>query len=360
MSATTLNASPSPSREANLVTSPEQLDQFCMKAFLKATKTPGNSPIINFSYLNKDGSPRKEVDMNMAPVEVQGIIMPFIRLTPDGKNHDVGAKIPQVKLALAAASLEGALIRADYQKINDAMFAYSYGLDTKPILRVERVPVKDMENTFSPVIHYADGTKLAVKKSDIVNEVKGNTFQYLEIPRRGEDVYFNDKTAPVLHKSIYEDTIYVEVELHCQGKYSMRRKNNIEPTPDQMNIDKWGVEIYETKLTEGGWVRRQENIANRLPQIRTPNGGGSFIANISFRPSCVSAGPKPKLHYEGTVCYVGPSEQGASAIPVGEFQSSLPVQQKKLQSKAMTGAVAAKTGKEVTDKEESEDEGEFG
>jgi hypothetical protein len=356
---TTPSSSPSPAREVSLVTSPEQFDQFCMKAFLKVSKTQSNSPIINVSYLNKDGTPRKEVSVNMAPIDVQGITMPFIRLTPDGKGHDVGVSMPQIKIALKAGTPERALFRADFDKINDALFTYVYGLDTKPVIRVERVPVKDMEDTFSPLIHYADGTKLAVRKADIVNEIKNNPLQYLEIPRKGDDVYFKEK-APDIFKGINDETLYVEIDLKCPGGFTMRRKNKVEPTADQMNIDKWGVQIYEMKLGEGGWVALQENIANRLPQIKSPNGRGAFVGYVIFRPSYITAGAKPKLHFEGAVGYVGPLDTNDIPVPFGEFQSSLPVQPKKLKSKAALSAApaaaAAKTGKE----EESEDEGEFG
>ena len=364
------NTSPSPTRKLNVIQSVEDLNNVyfkCSKRLNKGKPVAGGTTYYEITCTTADGTPIMNTNIEIANVPVRGVTMPFYRKTK--ANYDGGAKVPQIKLVCPKDTIEQRFTKACIDKVTNAVIAFIYGLDTKPIKSIQHAPLPGSEGVFFPIVHYADGTKLTVMKSNLAegyDKVPLQFFEVLRISKPGEnDVLFAAK-QPVLFKNENETgSMYPEIDLRCPGAFSMRRKQDAEATPDQLNIEKWGVQIYEMKFIEDHWVRRAENVASRVPIAKSINDKASFVGYVSFFVSYITiiSNDKSKMHFEGTVSYIGPAEAESAAIPTGEFISSLPaataIQPKKLRSKAVTGAVTAAAKATNDDEEASADEGGY-
>jgi hypothetical protein len=279
-------------------------------------------------------------------------------------TYDVGATRPEISVKCDVGSDKFVLMQQLNTKINDATFAFTYGLDTTPnkvVKSVERVPVEGDETLFTPRVHYADGTTLDVKKSNIT-EMKGNLLQYLSIPKgKSDDVFFNsEEEMPHLLRGFAKKTgdLYLNVELACPGAFisGLRRKSMVPATSAQQSVDTWGLQVFETKKINGEWNKGTTNVVSHVPLITADKQDKYFIGYVNFFPSYISlvAGGKSKLHFEGSVLFVAPYEGNLSdGMPTGEFQSSLPVVSKKLsKAKSQSPGSAAGASPKVADEGE--------
>jgi hypothetical protein len=349
------------------ITTVEQLNNIFMKVSNKQSKTGNDKPVRQVKFYDKTGAELHDILTDFCAVEVKGITMPFIDKTRGDKKHDYGANVPEISFSCRNGMPEFTLMERYLKKFHDADLAYSYGLDTGKLIRsIEMKPFNGKTDVFTPLIHYHDGSTLDVKKGDL-KEIPGNQHIYLKTSDESDNVFYV-KDPPKLMRNYGKDgSIFPIVELDCPGSFNMRRKNEIESTSDQKDISKWGVQIFETKLIDGVWKRRNENIASMVPIITSPAEQKRFVGCVSLYPSYISVMPggKSKLHFGGSVFFVShiDSSKTAMAMPVGEFQSSFPVEEKKL-SKALTASASPirndpARSTHMNDDEE-EDTGDFG
>jgi hypothetical protein len=329
-----------------------QLENVFPRVTAKQSKTGAPSNVFQCRFYDKNGVEIRNLDLSFYNVEVRGITMPFLDRSRGDKKYDVGATTPQVDYTCLKDSDEFHLMAMYVAKIQDADCAFVYGLDTgKLVKKIERIPFGEPEEgLFTPRIHYTDGTTLDVKKADL-HEIAGNQRKYFVT--RGNTVFFNEEPPQLMRKMGKNGNMYPSVALETPMSFTMKRLHNVEATSTQLDITKWGITVHEIKNIEGKWVKRPENIVEHVPIITKPGDYKSFVGCVNIHPSYITnvAGNKSTLHLEGTVFFIAPSAKTSDDIPVGEFQSSLPVGTK-TRSKATavsSGAAAAVSGTVVDD-----------
>ena len=177
------------------------------------------------------------------------------------------------------------------------------------------------------------------KKADL-HEVPGNQRKYFTVT--GNNVFFNEERPQLFGKPAKNGNLYPKVELETPMSFTMKRDSNVEATSAQLDIRKWGIVVHEVKKINDKWVRREENVVEHVPIITKPGERKSFLGCVNLRPSYITnvVGNRSLIHFTGTVFYIGASTKSSDDIPVGEFQSSLPVGTK-TRSKAMRGGDGA-------------------
>lgn len=317
----------------------------------KLSKTDASSKILTSKFYSGDGKEIKDVRIAVPSVEVQGIIMPFVDKTRGDKKYDMGVPVPAIKMFCEKDTEQFNLVQAFLDKLNDAHIAFAYSLDqidlTKFIKRIEAVKVEGKE-LFTPRIHYNDGSVLDVKKNH-VKEVGSAFLPYFTVSMESDNVFFR-ADAPKLfrHYGKKEGGMYPLIELDCAGSFTMRRKKEMPATEDQLDIEKWGLKVFETKKEDDKWVRGSENIVNRLPTINAPGEKAGFVAYVNLYHSYTGLAGEGKsaFHFGGSVFYISSlGTNNEDQMPVGNFVSSLPVIAKKLTA-----------GKKASPKKESDEE----
>lgn len=337
----------------------EGLNNIYYKAFTKEKN--GEKAGMLYVYIkcfDKNGNELNNVSLCIPNVPVKGIRMPFLNDTTTKEKYDTGAKVPEITFTCVKDGNEYNLVKLYAKKLWDAVFSFVYGLDGKLVKEVEKVPDSKSEG-FIPRVHYVDGTILDVKKSDI-KEIPGNQTKFLAITPGG--VYFvEDKDMPNMMKKEGKKNgnFYPVVELDALNAFSLRRKAKAKETPDQMNIEKWGISVYETREnpTTGVWEKGRENIVSAMPQIKSISEEKSFIGFIGyvrFRPSYLTMVPgnKSTLHFGGVVLFqsFNVGNMGIDDIPTGEFEATVKPVKEVMVSKASATASPDEKNK---DKEKS-------
>jgi hypothetical protein len=346
------------SKMSNPITTIAQLESVFAKVFHDPAKDNARCSIYSVKFFDKSGNELRKLRVMIPEVEIRGIVMPFLEM----KTFDVGAQRPLVQPVLRNDTVGLRLAEAFVAMIEDAVLAYVYGLDSKFIKHIERVAFigsngQVVEDTFCPRIQYVDGTTLDVKRGDL-KEIPGNPLKFFTLNKGSNDVFFNDENYPKLFRhSNKNGDMFPKVDLDAPGSFSMpkgesKRAKDAQPTANQMNIHKWGVQVYEaTKNAKGEWVRGNEDIIDKIPLVTEPKKYKSFLGCISMGPSYITimGGDKSTLHMDGSVMYISPMDSTENEEQIS-VATSLPTTTKKMapSSKALAAAAAASVASGAT------------
>jgi hypothetical protein len=309
-----------------------EYDSHVEKAKAKNEKYAGIR-IIYFEFYTQDGGKlEKRVSTAFEEAKMRNLSLPYLDKTKKG-GHDTGAEAPEITLECPKDSDDRKLAIAYLQKLDDATLAYSYGLERPgmSILKIERVPIPNVADTFIPRIHYSNGDVVDIRR-DHIKEVVDNQLKYFEIERTTGNVYFTDFSCikdNIFDKKNQNETLFLKYwpyTKHGAEKKYLKRKKDSQATPQQQNIDEWGIEIRQsTKDEDGKWRPGKENIASQLNWITKPGQNNFLVGNAKIHILYLAAGANAGWKFGGFFNYIAPGDKDKTKTPEGgeaTFQAS--------------------------------------